>query len=452
MTKPEHGPQRPQDPNALDEIAELLRGALHREADAVRPTPEALDRILALARTAPVGTSPTGDGASHAHDGAPLIRDGVAAARGPATVELPAVGRPLDEPGTDHQRATDGQPVQEPPRTAGRVLHFAVGGGRRRGLAGWMPILSAAAAVAVLAGGLGAVRVGVIQAPGLVASAVGAKQAVRTDARAVIAAPQLPLPVYLVSRQQGRWALVREFTATTLSDPDERLAAALRLAVAGSGSDPDLTSVWASLDLKGEVAGQIDESHLTVRLSAGLVEARPAEENSETMDRAALARLAVDQLVWTATAVVGRDGPVRIETDADDSPALFDVLPLGRAYSRAYGQSDPRAPVWISTVADGQRFGRGNAIIGGDATTTQSGTVEWTLTGPEGTTVATGSQRLTREDGMATRTGERGNFQLHLLMPDAGIYRLTVTQRWLWPSSGSSTSAAWAETKTLQVA
>ena len=64
---------------ALDDArtADLLRAALRREADAVRPSPDGLARILAAARS----TGGTADRTQVEH-------------RGPSTVELPAVVRP----------------------------------------------------------------------------------------------------------------------------------------------------------------------------------------------------------------------------------------------------------------------------------------------------------------------------------------------------------------------
>jgi len=423
--------------------AELLRGALQREADAVTPSPDGLARILAASC-------------------------GPQAARGPSTVELPAVSRPAAPPrlvpaaGSDH--APDGRPegaadgAPGPARGFGARVRRLVPRPRRAdgpadGGAGhppgarpsrWTPALATAAAVVVLAGGLGAAtRVGVVHAPSLTSVGWAARQGRPASTLTAVVTPP-PLPVYLVSRQQGRWALVREFATTTLTGPAERLEAALRLAVAGVATDRDLTSAWAQQRLTGEVHAELTGGGVIVRLSDGLVAGRAA-----STERALLARLAVQQLVWTATAVAGpgHDGPVRLEGPAGGT-VLFDEVRLDAPFTRDVGDRDPRAPVWISSVSDGQRVRQGAALVSGDAVTTDTGTVQWTLTGPDGATAATGSQRLVRQDGSLPLAGERSLFTLHLTLPEPGSYQLTVTQTWPWASAGQ----VWTETKTLEAA
>jgi hypothetical protein len=281
----------------------------------------------------------------------------------------------------------------------------------------------------------------VIDAPGLTSVMGGARQA---DRNAQIPLAPGPLPVYLVSQQHGRWALVREFTATSLRDPQERLNAALRLAVAGIGSDPDLTSVWSAPAQAGDVQGGLTADGITIKLSAALLD--PRAGTLPAAERPALARLAVQQLVWTATAVAGRDGPVRIEGPATTSQ-LFGTVPLQTTFTRSTGDTDPRAPVWISSIADGQHLSTGLAKISGDAVTTGTGAVDWSLTAPDGTTVGTGSRALARADGTVPQVGERGVFELQVPVPLAGEYQLTVTQHW----ATGDRSATWTDTKTLQV-
>ena len=425
---------------ALDDArtADLLRAALRREADAVRPSPDGLARILAAARS----TGGTADRTQVQH-------------RGPSTVELPAVVRP---PASAH-------PAPPAGARSGARSDAGDGGGRGVGarlrrlvphprpaangtgarLSGhatrWSPALATAAAVALVAGCLGAVRLGVVHAPSL-AAVVGAARQPAPAPTTVVAPP--PLPVYLVSRQEGRWALVREFAATTLTDPGQRLEAALNLAVTGTASDPDLTSIWASEQLRGQVRGELTTGGVTVRLSDGLVAARPTSP-----ERPGLARLAVQQLVWTATAVAGagHDGPVRLEGPTRTT-SLFDELRLGTTFTRTLGDADPRAPVWVSSLTDGQRLRQGPAVVSGDATTTDSGAVQWALTGPDGDTVATGSQRLVRQDGSVPRVGERALFTLRVTLPAPGVYRLAVTQGWPW----ATPDLTWTDTKTLQAA
>jgi hypothetical protein len=414
----------PHPDHADHETADLLRDVLAREADAVRPSAEGLARILAAVHGTdpagavdratgdrPAGTEPAGAAAT---DDEPAGVDGSSGGSHP--VELPTVPRLIPRP--------------HPGR-----------GDRAARLSRWLPALSAAAAVALMAGGLGAVRLGVVDAPGLTSVIGGARP--RDPSSLAPLAPG-PLPVYLVSQQNGRWALVREFTATSLRDPQERLNAALRLAVAGIGSDPDLSSVWSAPALAGDVQGGSTADGITIKLSAALIDARsravPAAE------RPALARLAVQQLVWTATAVAGRDVPVRIEGPTPASQ-LFGAVSLQTAFTRSVGEDDLRAPVWISSIADGQHLSTGLARISGDAVTAQTGAVEWSLTGPEGTTAVTGSRQLTRSDGTVPQAGERGVFELQIPLPIAGEYELSVTQHW----ATGDRSGTWTDTKILHV-
>ncbi|HEY6793669.1 MAG TPA: hypothetical protein VI248_03185 [Kineosporiaceae bacterium] len=303
--------------------------------------------------------------------------------------------------------------------------------------------MAAAAVLAVLAGGLGGVRLGVFRAPDL-AAVVGGWSA-SGDARPP--APP-PLPVYLIAQRQGRWALVREFTPTTLTRPDDRLGAALRFAVAGAGHAPDLASVWSVEHLLGDVRAEVRAAEVVVRLSATLL--GESHQPVSGPARPTLARLAVQQLVWTATAVLGRDAPVRVEGPTPTS-VLFDTLPLNATFARGTGATDPRAPIWLSSVTDGQQVRAGALQVSGDALTTGTGTISWALTDAAGTVVARGQEVLRRADGSSPppRAGERAVFQIHVTLPARGHYVIAVTQD--WPSAGDP-GATWTDTKTLQAA
>jgi hypothetical protein len=258
--------------------------------------------------------------------------------------------------------------------------------------------------------------------------------------------------VYLIEQQHGRWALVREFTPSTLKDPTERVVAALRLAVAGTAADPDLTSAWAIQQLSGDLQAEVSSSTgITIQLSAGLLGTASDPTGTTTgsggTSAASMAGIAVQQLVWTATAAANQDLPVRIEGPAGTSQ-LFGSARLDRPFTRATGAADPRAPVWVSSITDGVQLHRGTATITGDAVTTSTGSIGWTLTGPEGTVVATGKQLLLRQDGQLPKLGERALFSIHLSLPTAGRYQLSVTQDWQ-ASDGSATT--WTDTKTIQV-
>ena len=394
--------------------ADLLRRVLTREAAAVRPSIDGLDRILAATRSA----EPTDDG------------------RAPAAPRLVA--------------ATPG--VRRPQRAVR-----------------WFPVLAAAAAVTMLLGGLGAVRLGVLH-PSALAALTG--PAASETGRSTPAAQ--PLPVYLVECQHDRWALVREFVPTTLTAPDARLDAALRLAVAGTSTDPDHTSAWAApadtvnsatvnsatvnsatvntagnagrsagetgLDLAADaVDGSATDGRVTIRLSNSTL------VRSATGPGGPTAKLAVQQLVWTASAVTGITTPVRIQ-GAEPSTSLFGQVRLDRDFTRTFGADDPRAPVWVSSLSDGQHLARGTATVRGDAVTTATGSVDWLLRGADGSTVATGVAGLHREDGHPANVGERALWELTVDLPAPGRYRLEVSQSW---PQAARTDPPWVDTKTL---
>jgi hypothetical protein len=304
--------------------------------------------------------------------------------------------------------------------------------------------VAAAAVVIVLAGGLGAVRLGVVRAPAL-ASVVGGPSHREPSPTATRPAP---LPIYLVAQQAGRWALVREYTTTTLADPEDRLNGALRLAVAGTGADPDLTSAWSVEHLTGDVRAEIgSDGGVTVRLSGVLISTGSGSATAAA-PRPDLARIAVQQLVWTATATVGRDVPVRIE-GPDAASELFGSVPLGAVFRRATGADDPRAPAWIKSLTDGASLRQGTAEIFGDAQTTSTGMITWTLSQPDGRVVARGQEGLTDGHGQRSPVGARGDFRIRLVLPAPGRYVLSVTQSWPAPDDPTAT---WTDTKNLLVA
>ena len=101
-------------------------------------------------------------------------------------------------------------------------------------------------------------------------------------------------------------------------------------------------------------------------------------------------------------------------------------------------------------MSDGQRYIRGMATVSGDAVTTGTGSVSWTVQGPQGpaTVSQSGTSTLVREDGQRPRPGERALWQVKISLPAAGVYLLQVSQP--WPGAGSD-QPPWTDTKTLIV-
>lgn len=354
-----------------DDVTEVLRGALHREAEQVRPGPDGLRRIQAR-----------------------------------VAEQAPAPGR------------------------------------WRRALPS---LASAAAVIAVAVGGVALLR----PSPGPVAAQVGSDVYLSPKAAPIVE----PLPVYFAEKQGGRWALVREFVATTQTDPAVRLQTAVRLAVSGRAVDPEYTSVWRSLKLSGEVGvsgGAVPE----VSLGKGLV-----GRGSTGEDDAALARLAIQQLVWTVTATTQQSVPVRVQ--AEDGAKLFGQVALGGTFERTTGAKDPRAPIWISSLSEAQPLSTGTATITGDALV--QGGLTWQLdrvdaSGAPGEAVDRGGIVPTQSSGQQAQTGQRGQWSITVRLPSRGSYRLSVlafddalgAQSRSLNKDGSQ-SPVWTDTKTFTV-
>jgi hypothetical protein len=161
--------------------------------------------------------------------------------------------------------------------------------------------------------------------------------------------------------------------------------------------------------------------------------------------------MALQQLVWTATATNRRVTPVRIEGPQPGS-RLFGSLALGQRVGR--DGADPRAPVWVSSLVDGQHLAPGHAVIQGDAVMTDRGSVAWRLLGPDGAPIQSGVAPLRRESGGAPRGGERGLWDVSLRLPAPGRYEFEVSQS--WPGAQPRTAATpapadWVDSKTLLV-
>ncbi|HET9657999.1 MAG TPA: hypothetical protein VFP72_21785 [Kineosporiaceae bacterium] len=350
------GPE-PTDPEDR-RIADLLGGALHREAARVSPSPDGLQRI---------------------------------------------------------QRELRSRTVPRPAAWFGRLA----------------PALTAAAAVAVLAVA-GTVGVRLTDRP----SAGGAGPATAPSVTAE--APPDKLPVYVVGDQGGRRWLFREYRSTHARTADERVAEAVTDAVTLAPADLDYDVRLFEGALPGQARAQVSDQLITLTLTAAMA-TRPGATTAD-------AELAVQQLVWTATATAGpgyASTPVRI-TVANGEQSLFGRLPLDRTFTRGAGSTDPRAPIWVISLADRTDVGHRPITVSGDAVLGSGGSVSWTLA-RDGVEVARGTAQVTSHSG--SRTG-------WTFAPDttaSGQYLLTVT---LHPGSGTrlpSTSTPWQDSKTFRV-
>jgi hypothetical protein len=298
----------------------------------------------------------------------------------------------------------------------------------------WMPAVAAAAVLALA-----------VLTPALLQ--VGPWEPSQVARNLATPSPVAPLPVYYVAQQDGRWALVREFAPTTLTDPQERLASAIRMAVAGRPTDRDYTSVWRHehvtsalpADLAGQVTATSTPALTTVTLQGeGLL----GNDTGMAATQPELIRLAVQQLVWTATAVTQSTTPVRLASSSPD-PLLFGAVPLNQEFGRTTGGGDPRAPIWINTLIDGQRLQVGTATVEGDAVASAAGPVGWTLyllDGDRQTSVVSGRAELVTDRATTPELGQRGTWRVvRLPLTEPGTYLLQVVQD------------GWRDTKQLEV-
>jgi hypothetical protein len=340
----------------------------------------------------------------------------------------PASG-PSDPPDEDETVAAlrstlfrEAERVMPSPDGLQRIQREIRAGRARRPGGAWVgrltPALTAAAAVVVLAvAGAVAVRLG---QPGSGESPV-------QPAATTSATPEAPagkLPVYVIGEQGGRRWLFREYRTTHATTADDKVAEAITDAVNLAATDPDYGVRLFQGGNPGQATATVSPSLITVTLTAAMV-SRPGMDEAD-------AELAAQQLVWTATATAGTGyarTPVKI-TVGQGAQSLFGVLPLNRTFTRATGSADPRAPIWIISLAEGTDVGHRPFRAQGDARVGTGGSVSWTLE-RDGGEVGGGEARLTERIG--TRTGWECAPQT--LQP--GTYVLRVTVR---PGNGTGLS------------
>jgi len=290
----------------------------------------------------------------------------------------------------------------------------------------WLPVIAAAAAVIAVGGTATAVRWHRATPIAEVPAALTTYQPTPP--------PVQPLPVYYVAHVGERWSLVREFRPTMLTDPQERLQAAVDLAIAGRALDPDQTSVWRHLGLTGHAVARYSPQQIRVTLPSSLVTA-PAPAGSSTsvvsasaaLPDAGLGALAIEQLVWTATAANQQTLPVVLVAAGGERRLLRAALGDG-AFTRSTLPA-PLAPVWVNSLNEGDSLRTGTATIRCEAVATDDGAPSWTLLHQEADalrTVATGTAPPTDEFGQPTRLGQRGACVVHLPLAQTGRYRLEI--------------------------
>lgn len=225
------------------------------------------------------------------------------------------------------------------------------------------------------------------------------------------------LPVYYLGRDGGRWALFREFHRRTLPDTTTaRLQLALDEATMRQAVvDPDLTSPWLPRTEPLKVTRSADLVTVDVPAAEAQAGGRTAEQ----------ARLAVQQLVWTASAVT-QDAHLGVRVLIGGAPGvLFGHEPVGDVVHRTLPSYEVLGSVWVEAPDEGQTVGspvtvRGSACVFEAA-------LSWELT-RSGVPVSTG--HTTASSGCP----QRGAWQVALGSLAPGTYTFRAYEA---PASGS---------------
>ena len=294
----------------------------------------------------------------------------------------------------------------------------------------WLAPLSAAAAVAVIAGTLYVVtRDDRTSAPPAASTSTHSSApsaspssepsgATSTNPSSVPAGQPAVLPAYFVGPVGGDrpvFRLFREFLPGTVpanATDDDKAKAALDLAMNAqpfSNTDGYLQP-WSGTAIEGVT---VTPKLITVTLSnAGSPGIRDKE----------VARVAVQELVWTAQAAVGKGTiPVTFEI-ADGSSAMFGQYPAADRYNRPASRDEyyqDLAPIWITAPARDQVLPSGKAVVVKGEATVFEANVRWEL--KRGSTVA--------KTGFATASvggPGRGDYSFSLGALAPGSYTIRV--------------------------
>lgn len=315
-------------------------------------------------------------------------------------------------------------------REAGPVSARAGSGPRR-----WLVPVAAAAAVALIAGGVwwagqdrstrtaapattGPTTSQVAPAP--TGSGPSTPSAVTSGSAILTAGPgPTTLPVYFVGPQGGdrtAYGLYREFLPgpVTTGDAAARAKAALGLALRPPTSttpDGGYLAPWAGQSIR---AVTVSPKLITVDL------ATPGASAADTT--ADVRRLAVQELVWTAQAAVQKGNvPVRFTVQGKDAKLFGAIATAGRTFTRPSADRlyEDLAAIWVTSPRPDQLV---------------SATQPVTVTGQAIVFEATVSWELDR-DGTKVRSGhtmasagapQQGSYSIQLGTLPAGSYSIRV--------------------------
>ncbi|MFW6597892.1 Gmad2 immunoglobulin-like domain-containing protein [Propionibacteriaceae bacterium Y2011] len=228
------------------------------------------------------------------------------------------------------------------------------------------------------------------------------------------------IPVYWIGAD-GK--LHREFR--TVPDRGERTTTAVVAMLSEEPLDPDYRSMWRP---STEVTITRDGDDLTVDLPAA------AMDDTATVSRAD-ATMAIQQLVWTATAAAQTPGTVTVLIDGEPGLA-WGVQQVGDPVSR---DGEARSTVWIIDPQHGDVRSPGTVKVTGNGTAFEGNLVWRVVRESDGTEVAS-------HYVMAGANGEYGDFEFTFEVTEPGTYVIEVNAP---DMSGQSDGVT--ETKTITV-
>lgn len=256
-----------------------------------------------------------------------------------------------------------------------RTRTSARGSGRARR---WLPVASGAAiATAVVVVGTVAVTQRNGQEPTQPGPATTATQSAEAGDRAT--------PVYFLGRTAIGPRLYREFQRLADAPPAERVAIALdRLTVSAGADDPDYETFWPDSSFLDVAVG--DEA-VTVDVASQALASPPGTSERDRW-------LALQQVVFTAEAVVGDDLPVAFEHAGAPASEVLGVPVSGPvARDRQY---DVVAPVNISDPVEGLTVDAGAGWSANGTASDYVTEVDWAVT-DDGVVVDRGTVPVTTD-------------------------------------------------------
>jgi hypothetical protein len=187
------------------------------------------------------------------------------------------------------------------------------------------------------------------------------------------------IPVYYVAQSQRSFRLYREFRV--VPDVGGPVASAVSAMTRLAPLDPDYMTPWRPAS---RTAVSQAGNNVTVDLSA--------DAFSNTNVGSEVAALAIQQLVYTATAAASQSGSpaTTVTITRDGKPAdVWGVLRIGAATPRA-PMLDVQGQAWLTAPQDGDSLKAGTVTFTGFGTSFEA-TCGWVVRTAAGTTVARGS-------------------------------------------------------------